>query len=213
MSIKDKYTVRSIKKEQTYEWLLKKHYAHRLPPISYAFGLFNHSLVGVCTFGNNGGNPEGNFINDYQIIELNRLCVAEDLEKNVLSFFVSQCLKVIPKKYIIVSYSDLDLNHHGYIYQATNWYYAGFSKGDVTLISDNETLHRKSFYDRYGRSDQSFIESKGFKIKKQKGKYRYFYFLDTKQKLNFPYKQEPYPKGDNKRYDASYKPSIQMELI
>ena len=42
----------SIKKEETYEWLLYKDYAKRSAPISYAFGLFNKSeLVGVITFG------------------------------------------------------------------------------------------------------------------------------------------------------------------
>jgi len=41
MSIKDKYTVRSIDSEQCKEWLLYKHYAHRIPPIEFSFGLWN----------------------------------------------------------------------------------------------------------------------------------------------------------------------------
>ena len=34
------------------EWLLKKHYAHRLPSINYVFGLYiNKVLEGVITYG------------------------------------------------------------------------------------------------------------------------------------------------------------------
>ena len=51
--IKDKYKVESIKSQETYDWLLHKHYAKRIPPISYAFGLFkDKELLGVCTYGN-----------------------------------------------------------------------------------------------------------------------------------------------------------------
>ena len=39
MSIKDKYYVESIDSRETYDWLLNKHYAKRIPSISYAFGL------------------------------------------------------------------------------------------------------------------------------------------------------------------------------
>lgn len=53
---------------------------------------------------------------------------------------------------------------------------------------------------------------------KQKGKHRYFYFVGSKNQKktmlkNLKYKQEPYPKGDNKRYDASFKPGIQLRLF
>ena len=53
MSIKDIYKVESIKSSETYDWLMNKHYAKRIPSISYAFGLFdnNNILQGVCTFG------------------------------------------------------------------------------------------------------------------------------------------------------------------
>ena len=35
------FNVRSINKDQTKEWLRYKHYAKRIPPMSYTFGLFN----------------------------------------------------------------------------------------------------------------------------------------------------------------------------
>ena len=49
-------------------------------------------------------------------------------------------------------------------------------------------------------------------------KYRYIYFTGAKdqrkkwsKQLNYPV--EPYPKGDNKRYDASYEPDVQAVLF
>ena len=52
MSIKEIYKCYSIKKDLCKEWLLYKHYAKRIPSITYSFGLFkNDILVGVLTFG------------------------------------------------------------------------------------------------------------------------------------------------------------------
>lgn len=53
MSIPNDYKVVSIPKEQTYDWLRNKHYAHRIPSITYAFGLYDRQniLVGVCCYG------------------------------------------------------------------------------------------------------------------------------------------------------------------
>ena len=45
MSIKDIYTVDSIKSSETYDWLLNKHYMKRLTCISYAFGLFKNQIL------------------------------------------------------------------------------------------------------------------------------------------------------------------------
>ena len=49
-------------------------------------------------------------------------------------------------------------------------------------------------------------------------KHRYFYFIGNKRQIRdmkrlFIYKQEPYPKGDNIRYDASTKIYTQMVLF
>ena len=41
-----------IKSKETYNWLLEKHYAKRIPNITDAFGLFfDSTLIGVVTYG------------------------------------------------------------------------------------------------------------------------------------------------------------------
>lgn len=221
MSIKDKYKVKSIDNYQCKEWFLYKHYAKRMPPISYAFGLFDNEniLHGVISFGDCGGSTQSHtLIEGYKINELNRLCISEGLEKNILSFFVSQSLNLLPKPMAIISYADTTLGHHGYIYQATNWIYAGKTSKDVNLKKGTEILHRKSFYDKFGKSSKAEFIKQGYEIIESLEKHRYFMFLgnkkevkDMKSKLTYPIL--PYPKGENKRYNSDYKPTVQIGLF
>ena len=104
MAIRDSYFVSSIPASMSYDYVINKHYAHRKPQIKYAFGLFrkeNKELCGVCTFGKplsstliNKSMGGGAYSKVFY--ELNRLCVDEGMERNVLSFFVSSCLKMLP---------------------------------------------------------------------------------------------------------------------
>lgn len=220
MSIKSKYEVRPIQKEETYPWLLGKHYARRKPSISYAFGLYEYDCgvlihKGCCTFGyppNYMYNDGRCVFNEYKCntLELNRLIVNDGLDKNTLSFFVSSCLKSLPTPSCIVSYADPNNGHHGYIYQATNWLYTGVSTPKHKYTFENG----ESFDIRRG------IDKKGKVIKKEllKPTHRYLYFCGSKKQKKKMYddlKMESisYPKGDNKRYDASYKPDIQGVLF
>lgn len=212
MSIKTKYKVKSIQSIQCKDWLLHKHYAKRLCSISYSFGLFDdtNTLVGILTIGKPASPSlcDGICGKDYSeyVYELNRLCVNDYLEKNTLSFFVSQSIKLIKENMIIVSYADKSMNHNGYIYQATNWIYTGDTKERTDIGSEDGTHSRH--YDKT-------IDKKANR-KLRSSKHRYVYFIGIKRKEflnNLKYKIHQYPKGDNKRYDASYIPIIQRELF
>tara|TARA_R110002073_G_C9322651_1_gene568533 strand:+ start:47 stop:694 length:648 start_codon:yes stop_codon:yes gene_type:complete len=214
--IKNKYIVKSIKKELCKEWLLYKHYAKRMCSISYSFGLFiDGNLNGVCTFGfppNYNYNNGKCVFNNYECLtlELNRLVVNDNLKKNSLSYFVSQCLKKLPKNSCIVSYADQNNGHNGYIYQATNWIYTGVSTPKYKYIFEDGS----SFDIRRG------IDKKG-KIKDKillKPTHRYLFFNGTKKqikKMNKDLKMKiyKYPKGKNIKYDASFKTTNQTELF
>lgn len=227
MSIKEKYQVRSIESYLCKEWCLKKHYAKRLPPIEFAFGLFNldNILVGIVTYG----TPVSSTLrelwnNEYKLMELNRLVINEGLEKNVLSYLVSKSLNKLPNPLVVVSYADTSQSHHGYIYQATNWIYTGLSAPfkDPYVIG-LEHLHHSTIHD-LSRGKENRIEwlretfgDKLIMVDRPR-KHRYFKFLGNKYDLKkikelMPYESLPYPKGDNKRYDASYQPSIQTTLF
>ena len=167
---------------------------------------------------------KGNFQDNF--LELNRLVIDDGFEKNVLSFFVSQSLRQLPKPNVVVSYADTSLGHHGYIYQACNFIYTGlsFKKRDYT-VEGFEHLHNSSLIDMVGRDNRGdkvgkLKEMFGDKLylKERPRKHRYFYFVgDKKSKKNMKnlliYVIFPYPKGQNKRYDSSFSPSVQGILF
>jgi len=227
MSIKEKYSVKSIDSYLCREWFLKKHYAKRIPPVEFSFGLYDdHSILqGVISYGTPVSSGLRNLWNgEFKLMELNRLVVNDGLEKNTLSFFVSQSLKYLPKPLVLVSYADTSKNHHGYIYQATNWIYTGLSVPFKDYyVKGMEHLHNGTIMDM-SRGQENRVEwlkqkfgDKLIQIDRPR-KHRYFVFLGNKTQLKkiksmMPYEILPYPKGDNIRYDSSYNPSIQTQLF
>lgn len=219
------YQVKPIDYQDCKEWFLKKHYAHRIPPIDYCFGLYDmENLIGVCSFGTPLSSMLRDSIPSFKLYELNRLVVNEGLHKNSLSYFVSSCIKLMPKPCVLVSYADTSQNHHGYIYQATNWIYTGLSAKFMDyMVQGMEHLHGQSIMDmsRGQENRVQWLKDKfGDKLymKERPRKHRYFYFIgdkrDKKKMMKeLPYQIESYPKGDNKRYDASYQPTTQAKLF
>lgn len=182
-------------------FLLPKHYSGRKPVISKAFGWYlEGKLKAVCTFG----KPASPFLckgicgEDYahNVYELNRLCRTEDLAEP-LSAFVSACLRRLRvENWIVVSFSDTAMNHHGYIYQACNFMYTGCTKERTDKYVPNGKHSR-----HYKEADQG----KYRKVRSAKHRYVYFCTHDKKLKklwqeaLNYPIKD--YPKGDNSNYE------------
>lgn len=221
MSIKNKYSVKSIDGFQCKDWLLHKHYAKRIPIIIYSFGLFNNEniLSGIMTFSPPARMLMQSFKTD--VLELSRLVINEHSERNCLSYFVSSVIKILPQPLILVSYADANQSHHGYIYQATNWIYTGLSSKENKVFVNGKLQHRRTLNSLFGTSSISElknIDHVNVDIEEQAGKHRYFYFIGNKRqvkaiKKEFTYKTYEYPKGDNNRYDADYVPVIQMQLF
>lgn len=218
MSIKDLYTIIEIPPYLTHEWLLNKHYLHRLPSIQNAFGIYDSDKVlqGVCTFGMPASNDLCECICGEQykslVIELNRVVINDNLPKNMVSYFIGHAMKLLPKPSIIVSYSDTSMGHHGYIYQALNFIYTGLSEPNKDkVIIGMEGIHSRHNYDNgMGKFE--------FTYKERPRKHRYVYFECDKRTLrelqsNFKLPTLQYPKGDNQRYDASYIPTQQGVLF
>lgn len=191
------YKIEEIKYEDTKEFILRKHYAQRMPPVSYAFGLFRHDeMVGVLTIGKPASRTLCVGIcgqqHAHKVYELNRLVTLDGLHKNALSYFVSGVMRKLKgEDLIIVSYADSGVGHHGYIYQATNFLYTGATKERTDQYRPGNKHHRHAD-DRYKHLR-----------KVRTAKHRYVYFTGDKKKymklLN--YKILPYPKGENKTYE------------
>jgi hypothetical protein len=223
------FAVKSIDSYECKDWLLNKHYLRRMTSFTYAFGLFkDRILVGVCTFGNAIPMTMKKSIcgENYMdlVYELNRLCTNDDLHKNANSFFVSKCLKMLPKPLIVVSYADKKVGHIGYIYQSTNFYFTGESHTQKDWkLKGKEHIHSRTLMDEF-----AFEKDRIKKLKQKYGdklyqverpaKNRYVIFCGSKKQKkklfnNKLFDIKPYPKGNNKRYDASYKPVTQTKLF
>lgn len=232
MKISDKYIVKSIPRSQTKEWLLKKHYAKRIPSIIYAFGLYDGiELVGVCTYGI---PPQNNCLlmcgDEYKnnAIELNRLIKNDGLGKNVQSWFVSRTFEMLPKPMIVLSYSDPNNGHFGYTYQSLNFLYTGeggsgkeylFNNYQYSArhINENWFKSKKIKFDNELTIDENFIKIGGEIIHMTK-KRRYVIFLGNKRQKKDMRKKLiwdvfPYEKGQNTNYDTSYKTITQTTLF
>lgn len=220
--------VAPIKADQTYSWLLNRHYAKRIPSISYAFGLYEGDLItGVVTFGTPSSSPlrAGIAGDDYitDVIELNRLCIQSD-NRNAASFLVSNAIKQIPKNKIIVSYADTSMGHHGYIYQACNFLYTGLSaKRTDWKVKGLEHLHGATIADmsRGQENRAEWMREKygdDFYLEDRPRKHRYILIHGSKGYkkavlANLNYSVEDYPKGDNSRYDASGDVEQQLSFL
>jgi hypothetical protein len=201
-----------IKNEETYPWLLQKHYAKRIPQIMFAFGLYEENqLVGVVTYGI-PASPAlcmGICGKEYadKVLELNRVCLMNN-DKNQASFLVANSIKLLPKPTIIVSYADTGKGHIGYVYQATNFLYTGLSANRVDwTVKGLEHKHSKTLSD--GMTLESIKEKYGddFYYTERSRKHRYIYFHGNKTQKKamnnlLKYGIEPYPKGNSQKYDS-----------
>jgi hypothetical protein len=232
MSLNSKYTVKPINKEQIKEWLLKKHYAKRIPSIIYSFGLYlQNDLIGVCTYGI---PPQNNCLlmcgEEYKskAIELNRLIKEDNLDKNLQSWFVSKTFKYLPKPIIVLSYSDPNNYHYGYTYQALNFLYTGEGGASKEYIYNNRQYSMRHIKEKWFKNknlhfdsnlniDENFINIGG-EIVYLKKKHRYIIFLGSKKQKKqmlkkLIWKVSPYPKGDNRKYNTDYKTNTQTTIF
>lgn len=191
--------MKAIDYKEAINFLLPLHYSGRRPSISFSFGYYESEILkAVCTFGKPASNSLcigicGKEYSD-KVFELNRLCVNGKIEIQ-LSKFVSWCLNELKAKdLILVSYADTQMNHNGYIYQATNWIYTGQTKSRTDKYVDCGKHSR-----HYDNENQNGLR------KFRSSKHRYIYFCGSKTKKKeymkaLKYKIELYPKGENKRY-------------
>lgn len=190
-------------------WLLQKHYAKRMCPISHAFGLYiDEQLEGIVTYG----VPASPFLcmgvcgieNKDIVLELNRLCLNDGIT-NGASFLVSKSLQMLPKPTIVVSYADTAMGHVGYIYQASNFLFTGTTKERTDMAGEDGKHSRHNLGNSENRINRS-------------AKHRYVYFVGSKSQKNklrqqLNYEVEAYPKGNSIRYDAGTSVKTQQLLF
>jgi hypothetical protein len=200
----------AISGHETHSWLKQKHYAKRIPSISFAFGLIkDKEICGVITYGKPPSPSlcEGVCGKEYSeiVFELNRLCLLNN-EKNEASFLVGNSMKKLKKPMIIVSYADTSMGHVGTIYKATNFIYTGLSDKRTEWRMKGSNTHSKTICEQYSLKER--INNKDFEVVERPRKHRYVFVSASKTERkkilrNLNYKIKPYPQGESLRYDSS----------
>lgn len=173
------------------QFIITNHYSKKVAPISYAFAMMNDDdeIVGAVTFGPSASPYVAISIrgrrNDIPVIELNRLAIKSD-DKNAASKLIGYALRQLPKNILVVSYADCGVGHVGYVYQATNWHYAGQTKARTDIFSE-------SGHARHNCGDTS-------KRQPRSVKHRYWISTGKTAKKASLWPSLPYPKGETIRH-------------
>jgi hypothetical protein len=197
-------SISEIAYDEAVAFLLPRHYSGRKPVVSKAFGLVEDGfLKAVITYGK-PASPSickglcGEQYSD-SVYELNRMCRVDDYDKP-LSRFVATTLRMLkPLNWIVVSYSDTAMNHHGYVYQACNFLYTGTSAPHADKYVPDGSGHNRHAESFDVRKDEFSVE--------RSIKHRYVYFCTKSKRLkrewmnSLRYPVLPYPKGDNSNYE------------
>ena len=179
------------------------HYSKRIPKSKLVkVGVWESGVfIGVVIYSYGStpqiGKPFG--LKMTEVCELTR--IALKAHKAPVSRIMAISLRLLkqhcPGLKLVVSYADLDQDHHGGIYQATNWLYVGRTKPDCYLKVKGVIEHRKSVYDRYGCQSlgwiQKNVDPKATRVA-DKGKHKYLMPLDPQMAAKLAVLRQPYPK-------------------
>lgn len=191
---------------------LNFHYAKSVPANPYGYNIYNadNEWCGCVCFGR-GATP--NIASSFgmvqgEVIELVRVALngKQECTSQAVAMALKQLHKDVPLIHLVVSYADIDQDHLGTIYQATNWIYVGDvnQNSRTAFIINGEKIHPKTIYNRIinGKHCPQTIDA----VKKyfdsnatvfiSKGKRKYIMPLDKRTRKQFAHLAQPYPKTD-----------------
>lgn len=184
---------------------LKFHYARAIPSAEYAYNVYNeqNEWCGTIIYGvgatPNIAKPFG--LANGEVLELLRVALngKQPCTSECVAASLKQIHKDAPHIKMIVSFADMDQNHYGTIYQATNWIYLG----------DRNVGERGAFIIHGKRQHPKSLHSKGWVQSLKwlrenidpnaqevisKGKRKYIWVFDKKMRREWQKQAKPYPK-------------------
>jgi len=201
-------SVRPITRQTALPMIVEKHYMHRVPPISRAFGLFaDEDMIGVVTYGVSASTTLRKGVcgvdQASNVYELTRLWTEDFAPHNAESFLIANTVKQLDKE-IIVTFAEINAGHVGTIYQAANFMYCGLSsKFRDPKVKGLEHQHHTTY--AYGLNMQQLRDKYGAEnvyYADRPRKHRYV-LINAKKKRRkdliklIKYEVLPYPKKEN----------------
>jgi hypothetical protein len=189
--LKDDYYIKQVSHRKAISIVIKYHYLHREAPCSFAFGLFEKKtdeLKGVVIYGTPSSSPLREGIcgkeEKFNVIELTRLWISDDVPKNGESFLVGNTLKLVDKE-IIVSFAEIQQGHVGTIYQATNWIYTGLSAKRTNYNVEGIDKHCQTIADRYSSRGLQRKFGDKFTLVDRPRKHRYVFLIVIREEKKY----------------------------
>jgi hypothetical protein len=201
------------------EFVTKKHYSKRASIFWAGFGLIEDNMItGVVVYGQPSPAIQKYAFEDreFRLYELSRL-VVQSKTKNAPSFLIGNSMKMLESPCAIVSYSDMEYNHSGIIYQATNWLYTGSTiSHDHMYLVEGVRVHSMTLRDKGITSPKTWAKENNIQTIKPFAKHRYFQFIGDKRqkkmmvnKLKYDIIKE-YPKSEKTMYDSGEDLNIKL---
>ena len=184
------------------EFIRLHHYAVISPPINkLALGLYKENrLVGVAMWGY-GVRPKHTIkrlfpsLNVPDYLELNRLCLLDEMPRNSESWFIGENIGYIRKKCpdvkLLFSWADGLRGKCGFVYQASNFLYGGKILSEFYATKDGEVVHPRFLITRFGRRDKKFTFSLGL-VKIKGFQLRYCRFLCSHKERKRLLRESPF---------------------
>ena len=182
------------------------HYAGKIPRAKLVrVGVWEDgSFRGVVIFSYGAtpkiGSPFG--LRQTEVCELTRIALRR--HRSPVSRIIKIALKFLkesnPGIKLVVSFADTEQGHHGGIYQASNWIYAGTTKpGRVGFVIKGEKVHTRTIGARGGVQSLRWVrENLDPRAEEWLGspKHRYLMPLDEQTRERVRPLSRPYPKRE-----------------
>ena len=171
----------------------------------------NKKFIGIVLFSR-GASPflfKKYGLNQKQGCELTRIALSkhEAPVSKIVSICVKKLKKFLPDLQLILSYADPMQNHHGGIYQASNWIYVGKTESNRFYIINGKRTHSRTIGDLkeviYRPQEMSTIEAlrkykdPNAQVFNDEGKHKYLYPLNETMNDKLRGLAKPYPKRYN----------------
>lgn len=176
--------------------VMKWHYSKRMPKSRLIkIGVWeDDQFIGVIIYGRGTNRNIGKRFNleQTEICELVRVALRRHQtpvsKLLAISFkLVKQCS---PKMRLIISFADPAQNHHGGVYQASNWIYDGTTNAARQWLINGKWTHQRTYcgLKKAGNLPDKLVS------RRTVPKHRYLYPLDKKMRRAIIHLHQEYPK-------------------
>jgi hypothetical protein len=137
-----------------------------------------------------------------EVCELTRIALRchDAPVSRIISLALRMLRRSSPGIRLVLSFADPARDHHGGVYQASNWIYDGESDRSIEILMDGAWRHVRGAYheakERGVIRDYGDAHVPGSNLRITRGKHRYLYPLDPELRPLLELRARPYPRPE-----------------